>query len=328
LTVELRILSSEDVSRALPMAKAIDLMRDAFIGLSSGRASVPARTLLRVEQTGCRTLVMPGHLDDGAAMGLKVVSIQDRNPARGIPTIHGLMLVLDPDTGRPIALLEAERLTAIRTGAACGLATKLLATADASVLAIFGAGRQAMTQLEAVSNVRPIERVYSFTRSIETAERFAATMSERLKIDVVPALSRAPLRDADIICAATTSAEPVFDMEEVKPGAHVNAIGSFTPDFVEIPPELVSRAAVFVDQKSSCLREAGELVQAIRSGLMQPGDIRAEVGEVAAGTAEGRTSPGEITVFKSVGNAVQDIVAAAFVVERAESLGLGATVSI
>ncbi len=326
--MELRILSSEDVSTALPMAKAIDLMRDAFIRLSSGRAFVPSRTLLQVEQTGCRTLVMPGLLGDGAAMGLKVVSIQDRNPVRGLPTIHGLMMVLDADTGRPVALVEAERLTAIRTGAACGLATQLLAAPDASVAVVFGAGRQAMAQLEAVSHVRRLERVYVFTRSTETAERFAASMSERLRLDVRPASSRAPLRDADIVCAATTSVDPVFEAEEIAPGAHINAIGSFTPDVVEVPVELVARAAVVVDQRSACLSEAGELVQAIRSGLMQPGDIRAELGEIAAGLTEGRNSSQEITLFKSVGNAVQDIVAAAFVVERAQALGLGTSVSV
>ena len=326
--MQLRILSSDDVSQVLSMAKAIDLMRDAFIALSSGRASVPLRTLLNVDQTGCRTLVMPGHLDDGSSMGLKVVSVQDRNPGRGLPTIHGIMMVVDPDTGRPLAILEAERLTAIRTGAASGLATQLLASAGASVAAVFGGGRQAVTQLEAVSHVRPLERAYVFDRSTETAERFAATMTERLGLDVIPAPSTKVLREADIVCAATTSSEPVFDAADIKPGAHINAIGSFTPDAVEVPLQLVSRAAVVVDDRSACLHEAGEVVQAIRSGLMQPSDIRAELGEIAAGQVEGRVSPDEITFFKAVGNAVQDVVAAAYVVECAAELDLGTKVTI
>jgi ornithine cyclodeaminase len=260
-------------------------------------------------------------------MGLKVVSIQDRNPSRALPTIHGVMILLDSDTGEPMALLEAERLTAIRTGAASGLATDLLAEPDASVAAIFGAGRQAMAQLEAVSHVRPLRHVQVHTRTPETALTFASTMSSRLGIDVVPADSRDALREAEIICTATTAAEPIFDPDAVRPGAHINAIGTFTPDTVEIPPELVARARVVVDQRSSCLEEAGELVHAIRRGLMDADDIHAEIGEIAAGTAKGRSSAAEITLFKSVGNAVQDLVAAAFVFERASAMGLGTTVS-
>ncbi len=315
------------MAAALSMPEAISLMKDAFTRLSSGRAHVPPRTLLRVEETGCRTLVMPGHLGDAGAMGLKVVSIQDRNPTRGVPTIHGLMMVLDSDTGEPLALLEAERLTAIRTGAASGLATDYLAEKDASVVAIFGGGRQARAQLEAVAQVRSLRRAFVVTRATRTAERFAADMSIYLDLDVTPADARAALRDADIICTATTSAEPVFQPDDIKVGAHINAVGSFTPDFAEIPPSLVAKSKVVVDQRSSCLREAGELVQAIDRGLMRADDVHAEIGEIAAGVAVGRSSPAETTLFKSVGNAVQDIVAAAFVVERAQSLGLGTSVS-
>ena len=325
--MKIQILSAVDVEAALSMSDAIPLMRDAFVRLSSGRAEIPQRSLLRSDETGCRTLVMPGLLTGGGPMGLKVVSIQDRNPSRSLPTIHGLMMVLDSDTGEPLALLEAEHLTAIRTGAASGLATDLLANPNASVAAIFGAGRQAMAQLEAVSLVRRLRQVQLYTLDDDRATTFATEMTKRLGVEVVPVTSRDHLRDAEIICTATTSADPVFGSDEVSPGVHINAIGSFTPDVAEIPLEVVASARVVVDQRSSCLKEAGELVQAIGLGLMQPGDVHAEIGEIAAGSVEGRTSASDITLFKSVGNAVQDLVAAGFVVERARALGLGRTVS-
>lgn len=326
--MKIRVLSGDDVAAVLSMKTAIDLMRDAFVQLSAGEAHVPMRTRIDAEKTGCGVLIMPGHLPNESSIGLKIVSIQDRNPARSLPTIQGLMIVINDDTGEPVAMMDAERLTAIRTGAASGLATDLLANADSSVAAIFGAGPQAETQLEAIAEVRNLDIAYVYSRPEDSAETFAEQMSARLGIRVVRAESPTELRNADIICTATTSIDPVFDANNVKPGAHINAIGSFSPDTIEIPHELVAGAIVVVDQRDACLQEAGELVQTIQAGLMQAGDVRAELGEIAAGRAKGRRSQTDITLFKSVGNAVQDVAAARFVFDRSVDQNLGTIVTL
>ncbi len=325
--MRIRILSGEDVGRALPMVDAIPLMRDAFGQLSSGDAVIPDRT--RIESaSGCRTLIMPGYVPSGESLGVKVVSIQPANPARGIPTIHGLMVVADADTGEPRALIEAERLTAIRTGAASGVATDLLANPDASVAAIFGAGRQAVTQLEAIACVRRLEQVFVYSLDDAGSAAFAHRMTTQLGLAVRPAKAPDELLQADIICTATTSSHPVFDPSHLKSGAHINAIGSFTPDVIEIPPQVVARAVVVVDKLDSALRESGELVQTIQAGLMTNQDVHGEIGAILNGAVSGRSSPDEVTLFKSVGNAVQDVASAAVVVNRAEKMGLGSLVDL
>jgi ornithine cyclodeaminase/alanine dehydrogenase-like protein (mu-crystallin family) len=326
--MNIHVFSGDDVAAVLSMKAAIDLMRHAFVQLSAGEAHVPLRTRIDAEKTGCRVLIMPGHLPRNSSVGLKIVSIQDRNPARSLPSIQGLMMVIDDDTGEPVAMMDAERLTAIRTGAASGLATDLLALANSSVAAIFGSGPQAETQLEAIAEVRNLDVAYVYSRRPESAEKFAERMSSRLNIRVVRADSPAELRNADIICTATTSTDPVFDANNIKPGAHVNAIGSFSPDTIEVPRELVARAIVVVDQRDACLQEAGELVQTIQAGLMQAGDVRTELGEIAAGKAKGRLSPSDITLFKSVGNAVQDVAAASYVLKNAADQNLGTIVTL
>ncbi len=319
----LRLITGDHVQALLPMPRAIALMREAFAQLSAGRAEVPVRTGVEAPETGCRTLVMPSYLPDQRQVGLKVVTVQEQNAARSLPTIHGLMLVLDAETGRPVALLDAEALTAIRTGAASGLATDLLARPDARVAAIFGAGAQARTQLEAVCAVRPIERALVFSRTREKAERLAAEMAARLGLEVRAVDAPEALREADVICTATTAVTPVFSADNVKPGAHLNGIGAYRPDMAEIPADLLLRARVVVDHRASCLEEAGDLLQPLEAGLFTEEQIYAEIGELVLGRKPGRTSAEEITVFKSVGNAVQDLAAAGFVVAEAERLGLG-----
>ena len=327
--MQLRLFSAADVRRALPMTEAIAAVKAGYIQLSAGRAQVPLRVHLGIGD-GDSTLVMPFYApDDGGALGLKVVSVFDSNPARGLPLIHALVLVVDAATGAPQALIEGSSLTAIRTGAASGAATDTLARPEARVVALFGSGAQARRQLEAVCTVRPIERVQLY--SLGGAEAFAAEMAGYGPIpnDIAIAESpRAALAEADIVCAATTSRTPVFDGRDLRPGTHVNGIGSFTPEMQEIDATTVRRARVIVDSRAATLAEAGDLIIPLQSGEIDLDHISTELGEVLAGAKPGRTSAEQITFFKSVGVAVQDAAAAQLVVRNGAALGLGTMVSL
>jgi len=324
----LRFLSREDVRQALDMKQAIALMPEAFIALSEGRAIVPVRANLPIAEHNGRALFMPAYLPSTAQLGVKVVTVHPDNARRGLPSIHALVMVADAATGRPLAVMDGEYLTALRTGAGSGLATDLLARSDAAVVALFGAGVQAQTQLEAVCAVRPIRRAYVFSRSPGTAAAFAEAMSARLGLDVRAAEHSARLREADVVCTATTSLEPVFDHADLKAGVHINGIGSYRPDMTEIPPETVMAARVVVDHRPACLAEAGDLTHPLAQGLITLDHLYAELGEVAAGRKAGRTTEEEITFFKSVGNAVQDLATASHVVAEAAARNLGMEVTL
>ncbi len=324
----IRFLSREDVRQALGMNEAISLMREAFIALSEGQATVPLRLNVPLPEYNGRVLFMPVYLPATGHIGLKVVTVHPDNPARGLPFIHALVMVTDAATGRPVAVMDGEYLTALRTGAGSGLATDLLARPDAEVAAIFGAGVQGRTQLEAVCAVRPIGRAYIFSRSRDHAATFAQEMSTRLALDVQVADDPETLGQADVVCTATTSLAPVFCHRHLKAGVHINGIGSYRPDMAEIPPETVLAAKVVVDHRPACLAEAGDLIQLLERGLITENHIHAELGEIAAGRQAGRTSEDEVTFFKSVGNAVQDLAAASHVVAVAKARGLGMEVTL
>jgi ornithine cyclodeaminase/alanine dehydrogenase-like protein (mu-crystallin family) len=324
----LRILSREDVRRALSMADAIELMSSAFLQLSSGVAVVPQRQSVEMPEAGGRGLVMPVYLPGAGKFGLKLVSLFPGNPERGLPYVHALLMIMDSTDGRPLAVLDAEYLTALRTGAASGLATRLLSREDSATLVIIGAGAQARLQLEGVCAVRQITRIYVFDPNPDRVETFRRETAGRVGCDITPAMSPEIVREADIVCTATTAREPVFDDAHIKPGTHINAIGAYRPDMRELPRETVLRARVVVDHRASCLNEAGDLLGLSRDGRMTPDRIHAEIGEVISGKVPGRRDRGDITVFKSVGNAVQDIVAAQQVLLEAQRLGLGSEVEL
>jgi len=320
----LRILSRADVRAAVDMPAAIDAMREAFAALSDGKATVPVRLALETEWGV--TLFMPAHLTSTDHAGAKVVSVNPGNADAGLPVIHAVVLMLDVDTGRPVALLDGTWLTALRTGAIGGLAADLLARPDARTVALFGAGVQARTQLEAVRCVRDIEEVRVYSPSGRSADALIAELdgvTARRAIDPAEAV-----RGADIVIAATSSSTPVFDGSLVEPGAHVTGVGSFTTEMREVDSTLIRRARVVVDQREAIMEEAGDIVGPISDGLVDESVISAEIGEIVLGVAPGRTSAEEITFFKSVGNAVQDIAVAARVLAVAERENLGVVVEL
>ncbi|WP_448592260.1 ornithine cyclodeaminase family protein [Thermoflexus hugenholtzii] len=319
----LPFFTAEDIRRALPMREAIEAMRAAFIAFSEGRAHIPQRLSISIPEQEGITLVMPGYVPPDA-LGLKVVSVFPRNPARGLPTLSALVVMLDPETGAPAALLDGAFLTAWRTGAASGLATDLLARPDAESLALIGAGAQARTQLLAVAAVRSLRRVRVYSRTPARAQALIEEMRGREGIPEDIAVAPTPeaaVAEADIVCTATNSSVPVFDGQALRPGTHINAIGSFTLEMRELDEETFRRAArVVVDSRAAALAEAGEVVWAIRQGILREADL-VELGEIAAGRRPGRERPEEITLFKSVGLAVQDLVAAQRVRQRIRAQG-------
>jgi len=329
--MKLRVLSKQDVQRAVPMRKAIEIVKGAFAQLSAGKAVVPLRTQLPVERHEGVTLFMPAYLSESDDLGVKIVSVFPRNLEIGLPTIFALVVVVEAATGRPVAVMDGTYLTALRTGAASGAATELLARQDAKVAAIFGAGAQGRTQLLAVCEVRDIERAWVYDTNLQAAESYAKEMGGkgRVPADLKAASSPAEAaREADVICTATTSKTPVFADGDLKQGVHINAVGSFTAEMEEIPEQTVGRARLVVGSREGCLAETGDLIIPIRKGLITEDDIYAELGEIAAGIRPGRESAGEITLFKSVGNAVQDVSVAKWVMEAAQRLGLGVEVEL
>ncbi len=312
------------------MADAIRIVREAFIELSAGRAAMPVRTQIPIAPSGGISLHMPAYLEGPGQLATKIVSVFPGNPglAPSLPTIHALVLVLDAATGVPLGALEGGTLTAIRTGAASGVATAELAPEDVATAAVLGAGVQARTQLEAMVTARPsIRRVFVFDVVPTASAAFAAEMGERLGIPVEPASSAADaVAAADVIAEATTATTPVFPDGALRSTAHVNAVGSFTPEMQIIPPETVARARVVVDHRESCWEEAGDLIRPRDAGLIDQSHVLAEIGEIAAGTAP-RPEGGPV-LFKTVGTAAQDVAVGAAALARAEELGFGTVVEL
>jgi ornithine cyclodeaminase/alanine dehydrogenase-like protein (mu-crystallin family) len=312
-TAPIRVVSNEEIRKALDMPGAIRAVSEALVALSTGRAVVPPRTSLEIAGLRTTALVMSAYLPATKRIGLKLISLCDENPARGLPLAQALTIIMDAERGTPLAVLEAGYLTAMRTGAASGAATGALARRDARVAAVFGAGVQGRTQLEAVAAVRPLRQAFVVDTDPRAAAAFASEMSERLGLDVVAASPAAALREADIVSTATTSTIPVFRDGDLKPGVHINAVGSYKPHVRELPGETVRRARLFVDDRRASLEEAGDILMPLREGLIGEDHIRAEIGEVLAGLRPGRGAEDEVTVFKSVGNAVEDLAVASLI---------------
>ena len=319
--MQIRILTGEAVRNALPMKAAIERVGMAYRQFSAGKATMPLRTRLNTDKGV--TLLMPAFLHESRNLAVKVVSVYGDNPKLGLPTVSATVLVLDPDTGMPRAFMDGDSLTALRTGAAGGVAADLLARTDARTAALFGAGVQGRAQLAAVLTVRNIARVMVYDPVAAAAEKFVEEVQgwpDAPEIHIADT-SRAAVRNADIILTASTSKTPLFDDADLKPGVHITGVGSFTPEMQEVPAETVHRARVVVDSREACRAEAGDIIQ---SGA----EIHAEVGEILNGDAPGRTEADQIIFFKSVGLAVQDAVTASAVLAAAEKENLGTLIDL
>jgi len=269
-------------------------------------------------------LIMPCYAAGMHHMSLKLLTQFADNGRFGLPLIQAIVLLADAVHGRLLAIMDGTAITALRTGAASGVATRWLAQPRAETAAIFGAGVQARAQLEAVCAAREIKQARVFDCRRAAAEAFAADMAGRLGVSVLAVSTAAEaLTGAQVVCTATTSPTPVFDDRDLAAGVHINAVGAWRPRTAEIPPDTVCRARVFVDHREAALDEAGDLRMPLEDGRIRAEHIRTELGEVIANRAAGRQTGDEVTLFKSVGLAVQDLFAAACALENARRLGIG-----
>lgn len=314
-------VSGDEVERLLPMPECIELMAETLAALERGELYQPLRSVARPPDSPGFMGLMPAHrAGPEPVFGLKTVCIFPGNPARGLDAHQGAVFLFDGEMGALSAVVEASAITAIRTAAVSGVATRLLAREGARVLAILGAGVQARAHLEAMRAVRDFERVLVWSR---TAERAAA-----LEGAVAAETAEEALREADVVCTTTSAREPIVRRAWLRDGAHVNAVGSSVASARELDTETMKAAALFVDRRESTLNEAGDYLLAAREGAIGPDHIRAELGELLVGAQPGRGSRDELTVFKSLGLAVEDLAAAEYVVRRARETGLGTEVEL
>jgi ornithine cyclodeaminase/alanine dehydrogenase-like protein (mu-crystallin family) len=313
-----RVLDEHTVRRLLPMADCIEAMDGALRSLARGEVYNPLRPVFRPPDEPSLMGLMPAHRGgDAAWWSLKALTIVPGNSSRGLDSHQGFVALFDGKTGEPRALMNAGGITAIRTAAVSGVATRLLARENVNTLAILGSGTQALSHIDAMHAVRSFDRVVLWSasgRSLEGAES-VATAEEAV-------------RDADVICTTTASAEPIVRREWLKPGVHINGVGSSIPTARELDSQTMVDASLFVDRRESTLNEAGDFLIPQREGLFGPEHIRAELGEILLGTAAGRSSDDEITLFKSLGIGVEDLAAGELVLRRAEAEDAGTVVSL
>jgi ornithine cyclodeaminase len=315
---QVRVLDEHDVRRLLPMADCIEAMDGALRSLARGEVYNPLRPVFRPPNESSLMGLMPAHRGgDAAWWSLKALTIVPGNSSRGLDSHQGFVALFDGESGEPRALMNAGGITAIRTAAVSGVATRLLAREKVSTLAILGSGTQAVSHLEAMHAVRSFDRVVMWSasgRPLDGAES-VATAEEAV-------------HDADVVCTTTASAEPIVKREWLKPGVHINAVGSSIPTARELDSETMVDASLFVDRRESTLNEAGDFLIPQREGLIGPDHLKAELGEILLGTATGRTSDDEITLFKSLGIGVEDLAAGELVLQRAEAEDAGTVVSL
>jgi ornithine cyclodeaminase len=318
----MRVLSQGDVQRLLPMRECIDAMSSVLASLARGTAHAPLRTVLRVPDGSDVFALMPGFLGEPRTLGAKIITVFPGNHGTDRDSHQGAVLLFDATTGALAALVDATAITSIRTAAVSAVATRLLARADATKLAIIGAGVQAHAHLDAMVAVRPITQLRVWSRNPGHAERLVRAAAERYGLAAVAcATGMEAVGDADIVCTTTSSTTPVLLGEWLTAGAHVNAIGACTPNARELDSEAVRRSRLYVDRRESALAEPGDLLVPLREGTIAPEHVLAELGELlvddAAAGARGRQSDSDITLFKSLGLAVEDLAAARLVLDRA-----------
>lgn len=332
----MRTLTSHQLRELVPMRDAVELMKAAFESASAGQTISPLRTPIEMPDGSGVSLYMPAFVPatagNPAGSGAKIVSVFQGNADRGLPTINAIVVMIDPETGLPIGIVEGGAMTALRTGAVSGAATDLLARANARTLTVIGAGVQGVTQAAAVAAVRDLDAIHVVDVNPDSAAGFAerlAVWDSNAASKVRVANSAADvLPESDIVCTATTSSTPVFENADISDGTHVNAVGAFTPQMQEIPADLLRRARVVVDQVEAVLHEAGDFIIPIERGEIDRSLVSEELGQIVSGDLPGRESDDAVTFFKSVGNAIQDMIVGAVALQRAEQRGVGESISL
>jgi ornithine cyclodeaminase len=320
------ILNKHDVERLLPMPKCIDLMAEALVSLARGQVILPLRPVIRIPDSANVFGLMPAYSKSLKAIGTKLISVFPGNHGTALDSHQGVVLLFDGENGSPLAMMDAASITAIRTAAVSGVATRQLARRDASTLAILGSGVQARTHIRAMMAVRPFKKVLVWSRNPDHARTLVAKAG--WTDDAVAPDVKSAVRYADVVCTVTASREPILRGEWLRPGTHVNAVGASVPTARELDTEAIKRARVFVDRRESALNEAGDLLIPMKEGAITGDHIVAEIGELLSGHDAGREKGDEITVFKSLGLAVEDLAAAHYLHERAKREGAGTWVEL
>ena len=316
------LLTRGDLRRLLDYDAVIDAVQAAFVAYSSGRTETPLRVGVEPPGVNGVLLAMPCAVAEPAALGAKLVSVFRDNPSRGLPTVTSIYVLSDYDSGAPLAVMDGGYLTGIRTAAGSAVATRSLARTHARTLGVFGTGVQARFHVEMIRRVRAINHVLVCGTSVDKAAAFARWVSDSTGL-AADAASPEEVSAADILAACTTSPTPVVLAEQVEDGAHINAVGAFTPTTRELPASLVERARVYVDTRAGAFSEAGDLVLAQKETAFTLDDVVGEVGELVLGNIAGRRGAGEVTVYKSVGAAFLDAATARLAFDQAGHAALG-----
>jgi len=323
------ILSEPQVQNLIDLDELIAVLEQAHIQYSTGRAVMPVRLVVPLPQIQGRITSMPGYLNEDKALGMKIVTYFQDNPKRNLPAILATIMLFSAETGKMIAAMDGGYITAIRTACASALATKALANPDTPVLGILGAGVQARAHIRALARVRQLSRIKLYSPSGKSAQRIKTEVEPQcgVPIEVVHSAQEA-VRDSDLLVTVTTAKEPIVKAHWLKPGAHVNAVGSHRPDLREIDGATLKRAKVVVDSRAAIMAECGDILLALDEKSISEADIHGELGEVLAGGKTGRSSAGEITLYKSVGIAIQDVATAQLVYRKALEQNVGTNVEI
>lgn len=332
--MDIKIIKSNDIKKIFNMKEAIKASKDALELYSKGGSEIPLRVSIDVPKEDAKSLYMPGIVEGEEALGLKIVSTYPNNLSKGLETIYSMMVMKNAQTGEISSLIDGNYLTKLRTGAVAGAATDILAREDAKTFTLIGTGGQARTQLEAILNVRAIKEVKILGRDKEKAKEFVESMREEFgkKYGCNIILAENPdeaVSDADIITAVTTANSPVFDGKKLKEGVHINGIGSFKPDMQEIDPYVLENAGkIYVDTLDGVLNESGDFIIPLDEGKISKDDIDGELGDVILGEKPTRENEEEITLFKSVGTAVLDLISAKRIYDKAIEEGIGENIQL
>jgi ornithine cyclodeaminase/alanine dehydrogenase len=303
----IKLLTSNDIKDLVSMNDAVQAMQQAFASYSSGKSQVPQRYVAAFKETNMDLFLKPAYSKVLGKAAIKILTQNNMKEQRDIPSILGVVLLIDMGTGATLAMMDGAYITALRTGAASGLATKCLALRNAETLAIFGCGAQAKTQFEAISTVRSIKKVLLYDINLNAANELKKYICSKEKVTVQIQTDLKDLKQAEIICMVTNAESPLFSPDDISKGVHINAIGSYKPNMQEIDPRILKEGLLFVDSRESVLKESGDLIKPINNKIFTSEIIKAEIGDLLNGKALGRQTQEEITIFKSVGLGVQDL---------------------
>ena len=311
-----KVFKSEDIKRLVSMDEAIGLMEEAFSLLSGAGCYVPKRVIMDIPGENLGLFVKPAFVTKFKRLSIKILTQTESVNGSVVPNIMGMVMLINTKTGEILSLCDGEYITALRTGAASGLASKYLARKDSRELAVFGCGAQGLTQIEAVTRVRDIDKIYVYDKFEEAAKKLISRCRPEIASLIEYTTDLGLLKNVDVICTATGSKKALFALKDLKPGVHINAIGSYKPGMQEIDEEVIVNSRVFVDELKSCLVETGDLIKPIEKGIYSQEQIAGEIGQLCLNHINGRESDDQITVFKSVGNAIQDFYISNAVYEK------------